>query len=552
MKKLSNTKYEIQIQQLQFRVNQKKRELRKHKRSRIKAYFFVILSILCVFWISTKCSLKIQEIVDEKQERAYAKLDQDLWKWFNKAIGESHPGMEEGSTVLSKENRKELNQYIGSLKRKPTKTVELKEKNGIAYYQYVQKKDIGEYTIADAGTEIIFPGAIVRGDSLFQGTADYTLLATRRMPMYLTNTQIPDSSVRVNDVNYRTVSTVLHGYEAKGEQKAPQNWKYYLKSITSENDVKLSFGVSISDLGLDLGHSQTNEKSTVAVVYKQVYYSVNAEPLNSAVDYFEDGADLADLGEYEPAYVSSVDYGRMFVVFVSGNMSSSELNAKLGLCLKGVSIGTGISNVITDEELEVTIFQYGGKTGNANKLFEGKQGKLGVIGQVKEFMFGSEGEDDVVHRVNDFLEMDGELLNPEPLSYRLKYLSDNVVLPTIVIRREGVIPARDVRTVTLNLQGDMHLDFSDDAGMILSKTKKSGEENVKILWNSGFSGPITGTLDNRPVTLDLYAYKCGLKSSTKLLDYDIRTMEDDWQRFLGMDKLENVNIHILDSAEEMP
>lgn len=531
------------------RIKRKKKELRKHKFNKVKAYFVLYLVILGTVLASAFYNYDMQLTASKKEENARARLDRDFvedcarldrdfWDRFYETVSTEQTGMETDSTVLNEKNRIELNQFISSLKRWPTHAVELKEKNGSAYYQYVQKNDIGEYTIVDAGNDIIFPGAIVKGDSLFRGTADYTLLAVKRTPINLVNTQIQDSSVPVNNVNYSTVSSALHGFEAKWDKKAPQSWNYYLKSLTSEHDVKLSFGVSVADLGLDLGYSKSKQSATVAVVYKQVYYSVNAEPLENAVDYFEDGTDLAGLGEYEPAYVSSVDYGRMFIVFVSGNMSSSELSAKLGACLNGVSVSAGLSNIVRDEELNVSIFQHGGKTGDTNKLFEGKKGKLGVMGHVKEFFYGSEGETDITQRINDFLEMDEDMINPQPLSYRLKYLSDNEMLPAIAIEREGIIPVEKAKTVIFNVPGNVVLNFSDNAGMMLEQEKTS---EIMFLWNACFQEPVTGTLNGDSVALDLYSHK-------NQNDFVLKLSGDGYD-FFGDNTF---RIHIQDSVAEMP
>jgi len=44
-------------------------------------------------------------------------------------------------------------------------------------------QDLDQYRLCDPGNSVIYPGAILRGDTLMQGTLDYTLIAENRTPI---------------------------------------------------------------------------------------------------------------------------------------------------------------------------------------------------------------------------------------------------------------------------------------------------------------------------------------------------------------------------------
>ena len=340
------------------------------------------------------------------------------------------------TTILSDENASELNSYIKSLERRTIEEEQKKEFHGIDYYQHMDIMELQNYYLSDTGNDTVFPGAIIRGDSLFKGNA-YALVVAERTPLYLTSNQQNSKPVMVSDVSYRTVNEALQQFQNETGNGPAKEWTYTLNAARSTHELQVKLGVSAANVGIGVGADLQSEKSTIAVVYTQTYYTVSVEPLGAATDYFNTGTDLAILGDYEPAYVSSVNYGRMIVVLVTSDMEMSELSAELSAKIKGVSIEAGIANIAKTEDMTYQIYQYGGETGNMDIVTQPGERQIGLLEKIDIFFYGTEeDEDSIVSEINQYIAADSELKNPVPISYQLKYLSDNAVVPQVYIANE--------------------------------------------------------------------------------------------------------------------
>lgn len=424
------------------------------------------------------------------------------------------------SAVLEEHNKEEHNgdepeQNVISLQRYPTWTLQLTDDGENQYYQAVKKYNLDEYVISDPGIETIYPGAILRGDSLFQGVEKYVPVSAERTPMYLTSTGRGGKSILVEDISYRTVNEALNDMQESKQKESPQEWTYYMQSFDALAELEYSLGINL----LKLVKQNTNfdveaEFSMVAVVYKQIYYTVNAESLHSTAAYFKEGTDISDFGIYEPAYVSSVDYGRIFVLFVYGAKARSELEKEVGGCVKGVGIAQGIKGILQLTGVNHHMYQIGGKSDGADGILGKSEGKKGILEQWDEFWNGSEEEANIEQRINEYLDMSGDLVNPIPLSYHLRYLSDNAPVPSIVIEKMSkCIPKQDARLVKIslsgNLEGKLQLSIPEEAGLILSEDwteiSKKGEstDEIVILWDSTYVKPIEGTFEGEDLEISL-------------------------------------------------
>lgn len=378
---------------------------------------------------------------------------QDVWSNYSRRLGVS-------STVLGSDNREELNQYIASLKRHAASKEEINRLGEIPFYQSSWIYDIQRYVLADGSNTVIFPGAVLKGDSLCQGTSSYTLLPLERTDMYLTSTQINGGESRlVENPSYRTVSDVLKVYAQQNEGSQSQSMDYYMQSIHSLDELKFSLGVELPGVvDISFGAGTSQESSSLLINYVQTYYTVTADPLKSAVDYFREGTDMAALGDYEPAYVATVNYGRMVTVLVQGSMSSSELEASVGACVQGVNIGADIAKLSKDENLTLRLSVSGGKMIDLNEFMgisvdrqpepEKEEKKGGFVGWWNN-LWNKDNKDEkaedetsalnaMAASINAAIDTDAPTTNPVPIAYTLKYLSDNSFVPAIVSKEESV------------------------------------------------------------------------------------------------------------------
>lgn len=548
---------------LEKKIEKLKQEIKKHKRKlsgrnvlSVGAVFLriVITGLLCVGLYSV-----MQSSIDMAELSLSAEKDEILLNYYAKVNGinesinnltrqrknllkeliESQSNRHSmASTVLTEQNRGELDNYIASLRRYPTKRLEQKMYEGVSYYQVLQRYDMDGYLLSDAGNSSVYPGALFRGDSLMQGTANYALIAQDRTPMTLTCNR-GGNSIRLEDVSYGAVTQAVEQLWAESNPGYSQKWEYSVHSTQNEEELKLNLGISAGAASTSLGVSHTDKASTMAISFTETFFSIVAEPQTSATKYFQDGCDLKSLGDYEPAYVSSVDYGRRFVVLVSTELSEDELNAKLGANIKGVNISADIGYIKKNIDSNCRIFVYGGDSAKSMQLIDGN-GAGGIKGWWNDLI---NGKSEMIDDVGNAIAEDDSLLNPVPLAYHLRYLSDNSVVPAAAIVNEDIILAEKAKLVTITLKGGdkdkavpglFRLDNSvGTIGYVLDKDwiriAKKGETSgeIQFIWDSSQSVSLMGYFNDKLVSFSLkelpteadnmfeLASKGGLVSTTK-------------------------------------
>lgn len=537
--KLAADRKALQERQLSLgkQIEKLKKDIKKHKRklsgrnvlSVGTAFLRIIITVLlCVGLIySIQSSITIAESnlsagKDEILLNHYAKISvinesiNDLTQQRNKLLKELIASRSDrlsvASTVLTEQNREELDDYVASLRRYPTKRLEQKRYEGVSYYQVAHRYDMDGYLLSDAGNSSVYPGAVLRGDSLMQGTTNYALIAQNRKPMTLTCSR-GGNSIRLEDGSYGAVTHAVEQLWTESNPEYSQKWEYSVHSTQNEEELKLNLGISAGVGSASLGVSHTDKTSTMAINFTETYFSIVAEPQTGATQYFQDGYDLKSLGDYEPAYVSSVDYGRRLVVLVTTELSEDELNAKLGANIRGVDIGAAIEYIKKNIDSNYRMCVYGGDSAKSLQLIDSNESG-GIKGWWDKILTG---KSDVIDDVGNAIAEDDSLINPVPLAYHLKYLSDNSAVPAAAILNEDIILAENAKLVTITLEGGdkavpgvFRLDNSvGTIGYVLDKDwiriAKKGETSgeIQFIWDSSRSASLIGYFNDKLVTFSL-------------------------------------------------
>ena len=327
--------------------------------------------------------------------------------------------------ILTESNRKEVLDYIASLKRPSLEAWEEVSYEGNIFYQFRQNTFMDFYGNGNGNTNIIYPGAIIKGDSLFQ--KDYTLVPVNRTGMILT---CEGDSATVDKANYEEVTKQLEEYEKTAGKY--QNTSYYMKTVSSGEEIDASLGVTVTadNKALHAGGSAkgsiskayNEEKTNILVVIRQTAYTVTAEPMNSAVDYFAEGTDFGMLGRYEPAYISEVDYGRCISMLVTSSESEETVKKALTAEIAAVipqaaNTEVGASTEATHTKTETNFdaeFHIEIVGGNAESSSLTAMNVESCMEQLASIL--QEGEDDNAQ-------------NLVPISYELRYIKDNSKVP---------------------------------------------------------------------------------------------------------------------------
>jgi thiol-activated cytolysin len=225
---------------------------------------------------------------------------------------------------------------------------------------------------------VVWPGALVKADQdLVRGTP--TPIQSRRAPAWL-SIDLPGIGGRgvfaVDDPSQGTVQAAIdraldywndnqyrEGYVSKSRSKYTSTFVYSAEQLAA------SLGVNYSSLKGSLStqfRTASSRESTVAMVlFKQVFYTVSFDPPSHAGAVFHPSVTLNDVRnqmsrEAPPAYVSSVDYGRILMLRIetSSNTRHSEIEAALKYLSAQVKASADYRKTL--EKSKITLITIGG------------------------------------------------------------------------------------------------------------------------------------------------------------------------------------------------
>ena len=270
--------------------------------------------------------------------------------------------------------------------------------------------------------DVIFPGSILRGDAFMEGeyspvvvknAKEVTISATLQgvgLPVTI-NAYPVTSSMRqsVNDlinanrnkIDYNNVPAYLSyvSNQVTTTESFNKTFKIHAKANILAGIVKAKFNFEDSKITF-------NQKKYVLIKVRQQFYNITVDPKAA-----EDWGELINLGEYEPVYVSSVDYGRVAFLLIE----SSENTEKLSNTVKGAisAMFKPIGGNIRIESKQELI-----------KLFEDKKIRIMVTG----------GPLSKSKAINDYDSFKDFLENPSPkdlvnssapIGYKIRTVRDN-------------------------------------------------------------------------------------------------------------------------------
>lgn len=271
-----------------------------------------------------------------------------------------------------------------------------------------------------ANSETLWPGAIVRGDSVYDGL--FTQVVLDRQPLAFSvslENLVGGKSATMDSPSLSGFREALGGILASEIDGAtPANIYAELEEVHSQEQLSLALGASVSWLGsaasisTSFDFEQNEVRSRYLVKYTQAYYTVDVDQPSAPSDFFTDAVALGDVEERfhdgnPPAYVSSITYGRMVVFTFESEYSSEELNAALEFAYRGGVDVTGDVSVTYKDILsssKITAFILGGSGEEAARSFDSYEALMEFIHSGGNYSKDSPGA---------------------PIAYKLAYLADN-------------------------------------------------------------------------------------------------------------------------------
>ncbi|CAA0176206.1 Tenacilysin [Tenacibaculum maritimum] len=325
--------------------------------------------------------------------------------------------------------------------------------------------DLQEYEVAvgfdeqflfSANDEIFYPGSLVVASSVVEG--EYTPVTVSRAPLKISTSLIGDkTSITVDSPKLSSTRDAISSLLSDRNFEVPSaNLRYTTDEVFSKDHLRVAVGGGYKGTFNSVsGNVEFNyDKETTKVIVKiiQKYYTIDSDIPSNASDFFVEEFNFkSKLGDKKPLYVSSVTYGRVFLMSIESTMNKLALEAALQGSFLGGAITANaeaeFSKITKTSTIKATIL--GGNSDLAGS-------EIGDLTAIRKFI--SEGAS-------------YSKKNPgAPISYRLRELGTNELFSNVIyskyvkkVRKDAALTKR----ISLNLNFDTQ-GLTTTAGGVLS------------------------------------------------------------------------------------
>lgn len=288
----------------------------------------------------------------------------------------------------------------------------------VRYMKYEAVGGIEELCTYGQNDEILYPGAVVDIANPTIGvinlkqspiTMSIGLEGTSNnesyRPYVMSDPCLSNARLGVNKLVSNSLNK-LTGY--------PTKYSLNTHNVTNSMEMKIALGLNVDysgvKIGTDFNYSTSTTSTSLVLVIKQIYYTIDIDVKKGASSYFSSSESAEhckkELEGKIPAVVSSVSYGRIAIVKLSSNSSLSSYDIGLnGGYLTAVDASVKIDNKIEKGEIKSEVFVYGGSLSSDT-----------VIGATTDL-------ETIIKEFNK--DIDPEVARAVPISYRFRHISDN-------------------------------------------------------------------------------------------------------------------------------
>lgn len=294
-------------------------------------------------------------------------------------------------------------------------------------------------------SDIIYPGSIVRGDEFMNGKYAPVRMKNEFEPVELSVT-LNGKDIKVSQSVLPVLSKVRQARndliagqmnKIKGEF-IPAVYSYDSHEITTEASFKRTLkihaniqvvgGIAKADFDYNSSNSSSSKKKYVMIAFRQYLYNMAIDPKHYS-QWIKGDIDTQDMGDYEPLYISSVDYGRTGYILVQTNESIEEATKTIKAALEvAIKWGKGGVNVEYDSKF--------------TSLFKENRIKIKIVGGPAELAVGVNSPESFTKFIQ--LPKAEELIaSSAPIAYKVRRLRDNTEVDVIDVYTESKIDFKD-------------------------------------------------------------------------------------------------------------
>jgi len=241
--------------------------------------------------------------------------------------------------------------------------------------KHTLSKNLDEVAILSPSAGVIFPGGLLLADqNMMDGRATPISLHQNTVTLSIDLPGLRQSSRQVIPSNSSVLdfrNSILEEWNktasSEGYVNAARSILQVTKSFTSQQ-VALDLGFNAKwasgSASAQLGVASSTEKSVLIAYYKQVFYTITMDTPPTPASVFHDDvtreqAQAAFSNAHPPAYVRSVDYGRILLVKMEyANVDTTvKLKAAFDYATGSTSVGgktdSSITNIVKNSNFQV-------------------------------------------------------------------------------------------------------------------------------------------------------------------------------------------------------
>lgn len=300
--------------------------------------------------------------------------------------------------------------------------------------QITEKENFEQISILQPTEGVIYPGALIYGDGTLRDGMPRQLTELPRSPISL-RLDLPGLGREGSFTIENPTAGKYQGYLNEALQawvSGPAFEDGYVNAARSKYDAETLYSREQISLALDVSAEWSSgsadvaaafksdtSKHVVVAVFKQVFYTVTYDAPNSPEQAFAGSVTKAEAeavfsAENPPAYVSSVNYGRVIMLRMETDKSITNVDAKAAFEY-GKAKATNIAVEVNAEydrilqQSKISVFTLGGNAENAVDTID--------VGSPKDLAPIIKGKNAVYSASNPGV----------PIAYTVKYLKDNRV-----------------------------------------------------------------------------------------------------------------------------
>jgi thiol-activated cytolysin len=238
--------------------------------------------------------------------------------------------------------------------------------------------NIDDLLILSPTHAVVWPGALVKADQdLVRGTP--TPIHCRRAPMWL-SVDLPgiggNGVFAVDNPSFGTVQAAIdkaldywndhqyrEGYVSKSRSKFVSTFVYSGEQLAAS--LGLNYGSLRGSLSTQFQTTTTKEHKVAMALFKQVFYTVSFDPPARPGAVFHPSVTLNDMRgqmteDVPPAYVSSVDYGRILLLQIETSADTQNTAIEGTLKYLSARVKASAEHQKTLAKSKVTLITIGG------------------------------------------------------------------------------------------------------------------------------------------------------------------------------------------------